>query len=289
MGAMERLHPLAAAGYFAGVAAVAMASMNPVLLALSLLGSLALSCRYGGLRGTGGFLLLGLCVAALNPLAYHNGVTPLLILNGQPITLEALCYGLAAGAMLAGVGCWLRSLSRIMTSDKLMHLLGRISPKLALLCAMALRCGPLFSRQTKAIRRAQQGVGLYKEENLPDRIRGNSRVFSILVTWALENGIITADSMAARGYGVGCRTAFARYRFGRRDGAFLLLTAALLLPPVVGLCLGALDVAYYPALRMAPASPLGALSYGAYAALALLPMLWEGGEWLKWRWLRSGS
>ncbi len=29
MGAMERLHPLAAAGYFAGVAAVAMVSMNP--------------------------------------------------------------------------------------------------------------------------------------------------------------------------------------------------------------------------------------------------------------------
>lgn len=42
MGAMERLHPLAAAGYFAGVAAVAMVSMNPVLLGLSLLGSAAL-------------------------------------------------------------------------------------------------------------------------------------------------------------------------------------------------------------------------------------------------------
>ena len=175
----------------------------------------------------------------------------------------------------------------MMTSDKLMHLLGRASPKLALLCAMALRCGPLFSRQTAAIRRAQQGVGLYKEENLPDRIRGNSRVFSILVTWALENGIITADSMAARGYGVGRRTAFARYRFGRRDGMFLLLTAALLLPPVLGLCLGALDVSYYPALRMPAASLLGALSYGAYAALALLPILWEGGESLKWRWLKS--
>lgn len=287
MGAMERLHPLAAAGYFAGVAAVAMVSMNPVLLGLSLLGSLALSCRYGGLRGAGGFLLLGLCVAVLNPLVYHNGVTPLLILNGQPITLEALCYGLAAGAMIAGVGCWLRSFSRMMTSDKLMHLLGRVSPKLALLCAMALRCGPLFSRQTAAIRRAQQGVGLYKEENLPDRIRGNSRVFSILVTWALENSIITADSMAARGYGVGRRTAFARYRFGRRDGMFLLLTAVLLFPPVLGLCLGALNVSYYPALRMPAPSLLGALSYGAYAALALLPILWEGGESLKWRWLKS--
>ena len=59
MGAMERLHPLAAAGYFAGVAAVAMVSMNPVLLGLSLLGSLALSCRYGGLRGQAAFCCWG--------------------------------------------------------------------------------------------------------------------------------------------------------------------------------------------------------------------------------------
>ena len=287
MGAMERLHPLAAAAYFAAVTAVAMVSMHPVLLGLGLLGSLVLSCRYGGLRGMGGFLLLGLTVAVLNPLVYHNGVTPLLVVNGRPVTLEALCYGLAAGAMIAGVGGYLRAFSRIMTSDKLLQLLGRLSPKLALLCAMALRCGPLFARQARAIRRAQQGIGLYQGENLPDRIRGDSRVFSILVTWALENGIITADSMDARGFGTGRRTAFARYRFGPRDGAFLLLTAALLLPPVLGLCLGALDVSYYPALQFAPAGPLQALSYAAYGVLALLPMLWEGGDWLRWRCLKS--
>ena len=40
-----RLHPLAAAGYFAGVAAVAMVSMNPVLLGLSLLVMLGVTIK----------------------------------------------------------------------------------------------------------------------------------------------------------------------------------------------------------------------------------------------------
>ncbi len=40
---------------------------------------------------------------------------------------------------------------------------------------------------------------------------------SILVTWALENAIDTADSMKDRGYVLPGRTAFSIYRFDRRD------------------------------------------------------------------------
>lgn len=290
MCAMERLHPLAAAVYFAGVLAIAVVSMNPGLLLLSLLGGLSLFMLMDGKKGIrtlGSSLLLFSGAALLNPLFYHHGNTVLLIVHHQPITLEALCYGAAMGGMIVSAAYWLRCLSRVLTSDKLMHLLGRLSPKLALLFSMALRYGPLFSRQTRQIKQAQQALGLYKDENLPDRIRGDMRIFSILVTWALENGIITADSMAARGYGVGRRTAFARYRFRKADAGFLLITAALLAILIGALATGALDFAYYPALRSAQIGPLQAAAYGAYAVLAFLPVLWEGGERIRWHCLKS--
>ena len=53
------------------------------------------------------------------------------------------------------------------------------------------------------------------------RVRSALRVFSIVVTWSLESGIITADSMRCRGYGLPGRTAFSIYRFDDRDRAAL--------------------------------------------------------------------
>ena len=45
------------------------------------------------------------------------------------------------------------------------------------------------------------------------KIRYALNMVSILVTWALENAIETADSMKSRGYGLRGRTAFSIYRF----------------------------------------------------------------------------
>ena len=60
------------------------------------------------------------------------------------------------------------------------------------------------------------------------KIRYALNMVSILVTWALENAIETADSMKSRGYGLRGRTAFSIYRFNRRD--------KLLGTMLVGLC-----------------------------------------------------
>ena len=45
-----------------------------------------------------------------------------------------------------------------------------------------------------------------------DSVRSALRVFSIVVTWSLESGLITADSMRCRGYGLPGRTSFSLYR-----------------------------------------------------------------------------
>ncbi len=289
MGALDRRHPAAVFVYFVGVMTSAMLSMNPMVLLLALLGGEGLLLLRGGLsfKALAFDAALFIAMTLVNPLVNHNGATVLFVLGDSPVTLEALYYGAAAATMIVSMLTWCRAFSGIMSEDKLLTLFGRISPKLALLFSMALRSVALFSAQTRRVRQAQKGLGLYKEDNAVDALKSDARVFSILVTWALENGIITADSMAARGYGTARRVSFSGYRFRRADGALLMTAAVLSLAALGGIVTGQVDVGYYPRLLWPQSSPGALITYGAYGLLALLPMLLEGGERIKWRFLLS--
>ena len=121
------------------------------------------------------------------------------------------------------------------------------------------------------------------------KIRQGLKVISIMITWALENSIDTADSMRSRGYGLPGRTAFSIYRWNKRDsfaGLFLLLTVAYVL---IGKLKGALYWYYFPQLggRCLDAYQLSV--YLAYSLLLLLPLLIDLREFLKWRRLSQVS
>ena len=283
MRAFEDYHPLPVAFSLLAAAGVGMFSMAPLVLALSLLGAIAYFLILNGSREGKMHLfalLIFLLVALINPLTYHNGVTVLFVMNGLPVTKEALFYGLATGGMIIGVLYWFRCFSRVMTSDKLMYLMAGISTKLSLVISMALRYVPLFRQQHQKIRQSQMALGLYKEENIVDSFRGNLRIFSVMVTWALENGVITADSMAARGYGVGKRTHFSLFRFRMRDGILLGCAAVLLLLSLLGL--SGRTIVYYPAIQYPPFTWQAGIGYLSYALLCLLPALTHGKEALQW-------
>lgn len=278
-------NPVALAVYFLATAGVAMLCMEPVILSISLAGALLTFFVLGGRRGHGFALGLFLATALINPLVSHNGRTVLFVLNHSPITLEALLYGLAAGGMLLAALYWLRGFSAIMTSDKLLYLFGGLSPKLALVLSMALRYVPLLGRQGRKVHQAQLALGLYREDNLVDGLRGGAREFSILTTWALENGIVTADSMSARGYGLGPRSRFSLFSWCLGDVLLAVMSLAL-----AGLALAGAQsrrFAFYPQLSAAPMTALSVLGYAAYAVLALLPAIIQLKEAIRWRLLQS--
>lgn len=271
-------------------AGVCMFSMDPLFLLLSLMGAAALFFARNGFaawRSCVGYLLIFLATTILNPLFNHNGVTVLFVLNNNPITLEACVYGAALGAMVTGVIWWFRSFSDIMSSDKLLYLFGSVSPKLALILSMTLRYVPLFRRQAVKTNQAQKALGLYKEDSIPDTLRGGLRVFSVMVTWALENGVITADSMTARGYGIGRRSHFAIFRFRKADGILVGAALGLLALTLMGLGLDAVGWVFYPRLTAPEVSLLSYISYFSYGLLCLLPATLEILEVIKWRSLRS--
>lgn len=162
--AFSRYHPLVNFLFFALVLAYSMVLMHPVCLAVSLTGALVYAGELGGRRALAGHLKFALPVlllaAIVNPAFNHAGVTILTYLpSGNPLTLESILYGLAAGAMLCTVVLWFVCFNAVITSDKFVYLFGRVIPALSLVLSMTLRFVPLFRRQLEVVRQAQFCIG----------------------------------------------------------------------------------------------------------------------------------
>ncbi|MGN1230932.1 MAG: energy-coupling factor transporter transmembrane component T, partial [Anaerotignum sp.] len=148
--AFSGYHPLVNFLFFILVLGGTMVFMHPVSLCISLAGALRYSIYLNGWR-RGSLLYLPMIVLAtaiLNPAFNHEGVTILTYLpSGNPLTLESIAYGIAAGGMLAAVILWFSCYTEVMTSDKFIYLFGRIIPALSLLLSMTLRFVPKYKAQ----------------------------------------------------------------------------------------------------------------------------------------------
>ena len=105
-------HPIINFTYFVLVIGYSMFMMHPVFLALSCMGGMAYYIylkKWKALKTALWMMLpIFLISAASNPLFNHQGVTLIMYLkNGNPLTLESILYGLAAGIMLVSVLNWL--------------------------------------------------------------------------------------------------------------------------------------------------------------------------------------
>ena len=291
MRSFSDCNPIVIAVWFFCVTGIAMFNNYPFLIGISIVGAAGFFIMRNGLTHLKThffFFLLFAVLALANPLVSHNGVTVLFVMNDNPVTLEACLYGLNSAAMIIGVLYWFRSFTQIMTSEKLLYLTGALSPKLSLVLSMALRFVPLFGKQSQKINDAQTAMGLYKDDNIIDDINGRMRVFSVLITWALENGIITADSMAARGYGTGRRTSLKRFRFTVQDVIMLLISLGLMGICAFSAASGSLGFEFYPAIRLKSLDTLGICGIAAYFLLIAIPFIVETEVRIKWKYLQSG-
>lgn len=166
-----------------------------------------------------------------------------------------------------------------MTSDKFVYLFGRIVPALSLVLSMTLRFVPRFSAQARRVSKAQAAVGNDMHTgSLLHRIKCALMVFSILVTWSLENAVDTADSMRARGYGLPGRSAFSIFTLTKRDKALLATLSLLGAIVAAGYAASALSWRYYPSCRGAGLTWTSALCWLSDLALNLIPAILDGKE-----------
>ena len=291
MKAFQNVHPTALLLYFLSVLTVGMFVTNPVLSLCALLGGILFSatlCRRGEVASDIWFYLaMFFLVAITNPLFSHNGVTPLFFLNGNPVTLEAFIYGAEMAVAIVGTLLWCKSFSRIMTSDKLLYLFGRVLPKLSLVLSMALRFIPMFLRRMRQVRAVQKTTGMYSGRGIVDKFRYSGRVFLSMIGWSLESSIETAASMKARGYGTGRRTNFSLFRFTPRDGVLLAVSLSLISIVIAGISLGVTEFYFYPRISTVSLSAPALAVYIAFGALSLLPFFVEVREVLLWKYYRS--
>lgn len=228
--AFEGLHPAFAALYFVAALVLSMVAIHPIIVLVAALSGIAYGVYLKGASSLRSLLwqlpMLAL-IAVVNPLFSITGSTELFRIGVCPFYLESLAYGACMGALLIAVMQWFSNAAQILTSDKVMLLLGRAFPLVSLLVSMTLRLVPHFARRGASISQAMQANTAASQDGnaKADRLRQ----VTVLMGWGMEDSLDMADAMRARGWGAaGQRTSYSRWEFRLYDGVACAVLVALI-------------------------------------------------------------
>ena len=285
--AFSDMHPIVCLIYFAVMLGVVMTVMHPVIIGICTICAVLLVIRTRGVRGAAAWLIAAVCMAVLsalfNPLFNHRGVTVLFYgFGGNPITMEAIIYGAAAGAALAAVLIIFASFNVVMTDDKILYLFGALVPAFSLALTMTLRLVKVLGERMKLSAISQKRF--YKTDTLPGKIRLGLAAINSTISYALESSLDISASMKSRGFGFTKRTFATDFRLTFRDIAtssvMLWLVAAMLFRFALG---GAKSV-YYPYISISGITDIpSVITWICYAVFGLLPMALIVSEDIKWK------
>ena len=286
-------HPLVNFIYFALVIAFSMALQHPLAQGISLVCACAYAVQTEGRRAVRFCLKwclpIALVTALANPLFSHRGMTVLLYFpGGSPLTLESVLYGISSGVMIVTVMLWFVNFNRVVTTDKLMCLFGRIIPAMSLVLSMTLRFIPRFRTQMNSVVDAQRSLGRdISRGSLRRRMKIAATVLSVMITWALENAIETADSMKSRGYGLPERSAFSVYRWDGRDRAAMLCLVFCGVYLLAGVAASAFGFWYFPVVGGTALQAVTLSFHLVYLILCVMPVALNALEERTWNTIHS--
>ena len=159
----EACHPAVNFIFFAAAIYGAVSFKHPVFLAIAYVCAFVYSIKRCGKRAViFSLCLLPLILAfALYYSSYHHFGVTVLRQNfiGNNLTVESFVYGLVIGLRFATLCMWLEAIFRVVTSDKVVYLFGRVSPRLSLFLTILLRFIPRVGREARKINLAQKGIG----------------------------------------------------------------------------------------------------------------------------------
>ena len=142
----EACHPAVNFIFFAAAIYGAVSFKHPVFLAIAYVCAFVYSIKRCGKRAViFSLCLLPLILAfALYYSSYHHFGVTVLRQNfiGNNLTVESFVYGLVIGLRFATLCMWLEAIFRVVTSDKVVYLFGRVSPRLSLFLTILLRFIP---------------------------------------------------------------------------------------------------------------------------------------------------
>ncbi len=279
-----RLHPLVNLIFYIVVLGITMFQMQIGLTLISVFSALVYFFylkKSSGIRNLLAVIVIFLISSLINPMFSHRGSTVLFYLfTGNAVTLESVIYGMAASAVICAMLIWFFIFYQVMTMDRVLGVIGKVMPHIALLITMILRFIPKYARHQKEVSRMNaKRAG----KSLKEKIKNGSKIFSITTTWALENSIYTADSMKARGFGVKKRTSYSNYRIDGQDIGILVWIIFLTGCVICMLYRETLYTYYYPYVVNKNNIP----AYILYALLCFTPVLFNIREGIRWHRLKS--
>ena len=279
MGFEDR-HPAVNLIFFTAVIAGTILFHHPVYLGISVVCALAYSIYRGGRRAAVFDLCVLVCVGVFclyYSTFHHFGITELgRNPVGNRVTLESVVYGMVLGLAVAGVVMWMSCVYSVVSSDKVVYLFGRVSPRGALALSVLLRMVPRLKDRAKQLNRARQGVGRGAGTGgFFSRVRNGICIFSMLLTWLIETLPMMADAMRSRGSALRGRTAYSIYRFDNWDRAYIIAMFGALTVTGMGVLLHQTNITYDPQIVMNPVTPMSWVFYAGYALLCLMPMAQE--------------
>ena len=259
-----------------------MAAGGPILTGVSFLSALLSRLYTGGKKAFFSSLALSLPVLLLltiiNPLVNTGGLTVLFTVWGRSITAEAMLYGFSSGLTLSSVLLWFAHWNDLSLNEKLLGAFSGVLPTTTMSLAMILRYIPDLIRTASEADRAQKAL-CGAENSKKETLRFSLRTATVVLEKSLEDSIVTAKSMNARGY----RRGMKKRKPPKMPPSDRLLTALLLL---LGLGCGVSlwlcgSFGFYPYIEIPPMTSLCAVFL---AIFLLLPMLCDGKDALLCRW-----
>jgi putative ABC transporter, permease protein len=290
-----RFHPVVNILFYAFILGITMFVNHPIMIFISFLFAtvyFVIVYKNKQIKKLIGLLGLFIFAGLINPLFSHRGMTVLFFLpTGNAVTLESIIYGMFAAGILVTVMIWIFTFQKIVTEDKIMAVFGKIVPTLALIFSMVLKFVPAFVAHAKETSDVNRVMAIANESdinkmNFIRKVKMQVKNFSITATWALENSVDTADSMASRGYGVKRRTNFNNYKLTLRDIIALIWIIFLGGIVVLGCIFGCVKTHYYPMFYIEE-NKYATLVYITYSALCATPILINIMEEIRWLRLKS--
>lgn len=292
--AFGRCHPAVGFSFFVGAIGLGAMIMHPAYIVASGVLAMTYYCLLNGRKGlkmVGMFFPLFLIMTLINPLLNTQGDHVLFYIYflHRPYTLEALLYGIALSGMLFTMLLWAGCYNAVMTSDKFMTLFGGVIPTISMLLLMVLRLVPNLIRKTQQLAGARKCIGHGAAENATkkEQLADGLNILSAVMTWALEGGVTTADSMQSRGYGVAKRTTFQLHSVTTQDRAMLACMGLLAATVVWDIFAGGTMAEFTPIMDIPPVTGRYTLGFAAYCVFLSLPTALYIKEAIQWRISRS--
>ncbi|MGD6968075.1 energy-coupling factor transporter transmembrane component T [Rossellomorea vietnamensis] len=284
-------HPVILLLYYILAIAGIMLNQHPVFLAASAMMIILINWMLDGGRELKKWVIpiffMGVLTLLLTPFFNRRGNHILFYFFDNQVFLEAVWQGVIIALTLVGILALFITFNLVITPDKFVFLFSRILPQWALLIMLSMRFVPLLRKRLNEISDVQAVKGMsIKNGSWKSRARTGMLLLQILLTWSLEESIQTADSMTARGYGIGKRSKYQPFYMKNRDWmalAFLLVSGSLVL---FGWWLGDGVMTLLPVLEPVWLYGREWFYLAIWALFIGFPVWTEGKEMVKWKYFR---